>query len=320
MSGANRVLHDLNLIRVFLAVWDTRNLSVAGQRLSLTQPAVSHALRRLREAFHDPLFVRVPGGMIPTEMATRLYRPLSQAVRTIQHAVQDSGRFDPASAQRVFRIAMSDVSEFFFLPALMGWLAEAAPAVHVKVVQLNPATVLQAMRTGEVDVTLGFVPELEDEVTSHRLLTDSFVCLVRTGHPIVQDAGGVPDLGSLGYVYANTTATGHQLTERWLTEIGVKRQIVLRLGHFTAAPSVVRVTDLAVIFPESVARMINGDGAFALLPLPPGLPEIEVRVHIHGHFQDDQGIRWLRDSLIELFADDRHLASIQPGTAAMARQ
>lgn len=306
MSAANRTLHDLNLARVFIAVWDTRNLTDAGNRLSLTQPAVSHALRRMRDTFNDPLFVRAPGGMMPTELATRLHAPFSQALRMIQHAVQDSAGFDPATADRTFRVAMSDVSEFFFLPALLRWLTAAAPSVHLRVVPLDPATVIQSMKAGETDLTIGFIPDLEDEVTSHHLFTDTFVCLVRAGHPITRMRAQEPDLGSLGYVYGGTTAAGHQLAERWLTEIGLKRQIVLRLGHFTVAPGVVRETDLAVIFPESVARLINGDGAFALLPLPPGHPVVDIRVHLHTHFGGDAGICWLRDTLLSLFANGRH--------------
>lgn len=297
-----------------MTVWDTRNLTDAGNRLNLTQSAISHSLRKLRETFNDPLFVRASGGMMPTELATRLQKPLAQAMLIIQHAVQDSAGFDPAVAQRVFRVAMSDVSEFFFLPALMRWLAEAAPAVHLRVVPLNPATVLQAMKAGEVDLTIGFIPDLEDEVTSHYLFTDSFICLVRSGHPIAQVRKSDIDLGSLGYVYGSTTAAGHQLAERWLTEIGIKRQIVLRLGHFTVAPSVVRESDLAVIFPKSVAELINADGAFALLPLPDGHPIIDIRVHVHEHFEGDAGIRWLRDTLMQLFPNGRHPPSTKRPT------
>ena len=309
MNPTNRSVPDLNLLRVFLTVWDTRSLTRAGQRLRLTQPAVSHALRRLRETFHDPLFVRAPGGMVPTALAARLHRPLSEALQMIHHAVQDSEQFNPASAQRVFRVAMSDVSEFFFLPALMGCLAGEAPGVHLRVVLLDPATVTQAMRAGEVDLALGFLPELDGEVTSHFLFRDGFVCLVRAGHPILRSKGPA-DLGSLGYVHAATTATGHQLAERWLSDVGVQRRIAVRLGHFTVAPSVVRATDLAVVFPESVARLINTDGAFALLPLPAGHPVIDIQVHTHNHFQSDAGIRWLCDTIVRLFADGPHASGV----------
>ncbi len=302
MNRTNRVFADLNLLRVFLTIWDVRSLTVAGQRLGLTQPAVSHALRRLRETFGDPLFVRVTNGMVPTETATKLHPPISEAFQIIQRAVQDSERFDPTTAQRVFRVAMSDVSELYFLPALMTWLAQAAPLVRIEVVQLAPATIEQAMRAGEVDLTIGFVPGLEHNVNSHLLFTDSFVCLVRAGHRITETQA---NLAQLSYVYASTNATGHQLAERWLTEIGIKRQIVLRLGHFTVAPSVVRDSDLAVIFPKSVARLINQDGAFTLLPLPPGQPTVDIMVHTHTHFRGDLGISWLRDTLIARFSDGR---------------
>lgn len=214
MNRTNRVITDLNLLRVFLAIWDARGLTVAGQRLGLTQPAVSHALRRLRETFDDPLFVRVTHGMVPTEAATRLHLPISGALQIIQRAVQDTERFEPSTAQRVFRIAMSDVSELYFLPAMMPWLAEAAPLVRLEVVRLDPATVEQSMRSGEVDVTLGFLPGLERDVISRTLFTDSFVSLVPAGHPILRTAPGEARLEALGYVYASTSATGHQLTEQ----------------------------------------------------------------------------------------------------------
>jgi DNA-binding transcriptional LysR family regulator len=314
MNPTNRIFADLNLLRVFLTIWDVRNLTVAGQRLSLTQPAVSHALRRLREAFDDPLFVRVTSGMVPTEAATRLHPPLSEAFQIIQRAVQDIERFNPATAQRVFRVAMSDVSELYFLPSLMTRLARDAPLVHLRIVPLDPTTVAQAMRAGEVDITIGFVPGLERDIISHSLFTDSFVCLVRAGHPITRIPMTGEHLGqeltALGYVYASTSATGHQLTEQWLTDIGVKRQIVLRLGHFTIAPSVVLGSDLATIFPESVARLINARNEFAILPLPPGRPLIDIMVHTHMHFRGDLGIQWLRDSIVAQFSDDR-----RPGAA-----
>jgi DNA-binding transcriptional LysR family regulator len=316
MNLANKALPDLNLVRVFLAVWETRSLTAAGQRLSLTQPAVSHALRRLRDAFEDPLFVRTAAGMKPTEMATRLHRPLGEALQIIQRAVQDSERFDPATAQRLFRVAMSDVSEFFFLPRLMVWLAATAPGVHLEIVPLNQATVIQAMRAGEVDLTIGYVPELDDEygdeVTSCHLFTDSFVCLVRAGHPAI-GAGGDVDLGALGYIYASTTAAGHQLAERWLGETGPRRRIVLRLGHFTIAPSIVRRTDLAVIFPQTIAQLMNEDGSFVLLPLPAGRPVVDIRVYTHQHFRGDAGTRWLQEGLVALFAHGRDRPGAEEG-------
>jgi DNA-binding transcriptional LysR family regulator len=116
MSKPNLGIADLNLPRVFLAIWDLRSLTARRDRLGLAQPAVSHALRGLRNLFEDPLFVRAPNGMMPTDAACRLYPPLAQAFAIINEAMQQLAKFDPATAQRVFRMSMSDISEFYFLP------------------------------------------------------------------------------------------------------------------------------------------------------------------------------------------------------------
>ncbi len=298
----NTRLADLNLLRVFLTIWEERSLTDAGQRLGLTQPAVSHALRRLRDTFNDPLFVRSPNGMVPTETAMQLYPPINEAIRIIQRAVKDRERFDPLTDRRVFRLSMSDVSEFYFLPRLMTHLKQAAPHLRLEIAQFTPATIALAMRTGAVDLTIGFVPGLEDDIDSYQLMTDTFVCLVRAGHPVTRSKTTPQSLTELEYVYADTNATGHRLIEQWLTETGFKRQIVLQSGHFTVAPSVVRDTDLAVIYPKSVARMINRNNEFALLDLPPDQPTVEIMIHTHISFRGDLGIRWLREAMIGLFA------------------
>lgn len=253
MKHTNSGLPDLNLLRVFLAIWDLRSLTAAGERLGLTQPAVSHTLRRLREQFDDPLFVRTPQTMVPTEAAVRLHGPLDEAFGIIMQAVQAHGRFDAASASRVFRVSMSDMSEFFFLPPLLAALDRSAPGIRFEIVPLPAESVGAAMRAGELDLALGYVPGLGDGCVSDHLFDDEHVCLLRTGHPL-------------------------------------------------AARKVMK-EDLAVIFPRSIAERLNRARIFRLLKLPFDLPPIDVRVHTHARFASDAGIRWLRTTLIEMFAE-----------------
>jgi DNA-binding transcriptional LysR family regulator len=302
MNQTNVAQIDLNLLRVFLAIWDLRSLTAAGARLDLTQPAVSHALRRLRDLFGDPLFVRSANVMAPTEAAARLHGPIDQAIGIINRAVHDHGAFDPATAERIFRVSMSDVSEFYYLPPLLAELEKIAPGVRLDIVQLSASSVGAAMRAGEVDLALGFVPGLDDGCVTDPLFSDGFVCLVRAGHPSARKSLSVPVLRALRYVYADTNATGHQMIEQWLSDSGIKRQIGLRIAHFTAAPEIVRKTDLAVIFPRSVALRINREKSFCLMELPFDLPAVEVGVHTHSHFGSDLGILWLRKTLVAMFA------------------
>jgi DNA-binding transcriptional LysR family regulator len=305
MKLANASKLDLNLLRVFLAIWEQRSLTAAGVRLKLTQPAVSHALRRLREMFDDPLFVRTANVMTPTEAATRLHGPIDQALGIVNRAMHDHGAFDPATAKRIFRVSMSDMSEFYYLPSLLAELERVAPAVRLDIVPLSAGSVGAAMRAGEVDLALGFIPGLEEDVLTDALFSDGFVCLVRAGHPIARKSLTIPALRSLRYIYADIGATGHQMIEQWLSDSGIKRQIGLRIARFTVAPEIVRKTDLAVIFPKSVAVRFNQEKAFCLMNLPFDLPTVEVGVHTHSHFGSDLGIRWLRKTLVTMFAQTR---------------
>ena len=296
-------LADLNLLRVFLAIWDLRSLTAAGARLGLTQPAVSHALGRLRRTFDDPLFVRAPGGMVPTDAATRLHAPLGQAFGIINRALHEHAAFDPATADRAFRIAMSDVSEFYYLPPLLGWLGTAAPGVRIETVQVGAGAAGAALRTGEIDLVVGYVPGLDGDCVSERLFMDAFVCLVRAGHPAGGGALTVEGLGGLRFVHADTNASGHRMVEQHLAGLGIVRRHAVRTAHFTVAPEIVGSTDLAVLFPRSVAERVNRGGGFCLLELPFVMPDVEIAVHSHSHFAGDLGIRWLRGRLVAMFGE-----------------
>jgi DNA-binding transcriptional LysR family regulator len=301
MSEMNAGL-DLNLLRVFLAIWDLRSLTAAGDRLGLTQPAISHALRRLRDRFDDPLFVRAANRMLPTDAAVRLHEPLDQAFGIINRAIQERVAFDPKMTQRVFRVAMSDVSEVIHLPRLMARLVGVAPLVRLDVVPLAVDSIVGAMRAGEVDLAIGYLRNLDGECVSKTLFADKFVCMVRRDHPMGRSKLTKDNFVDLRYIHAGTSAPGHQMIEQWLAETGIKRQIAVRLGHFTVAPDIVRDTDLAVIFPEILARQLNGAKAFRLLKLPFDLPPVQIMVHTHSRFASDMGINWLRDTLVSMFA------------------
>lgn len=293
---------DLNLLRVFLTIWDLRSLTAAGDRLGLTQPAISHALRRLRDRFDDPLFVRSANRMLPTDTAVRLHEPVAQALGLISRALQERTSFDAGTSQRTFRIAMSDVSETYYLPRLMAKLSRAAPQLRLDIVPLALDAIIGAMRSGEVDLALGFLKPLEGECDSHALFDDRMMCMVRAGHPHAGSRLTKAAFANLRYVHAGSSAPGHQAVDQFLTDAGIKRQIAIRVGHFTVAPDIVRRTDLAVIFPESLGRQMNSASAFRLLSLPFDLPPVEIKVHSHPRFASDKGIAWMRDLVVALFA------------------
>jgi DNA-binding transcriptional LysR family regulator len=219
----------------------------------------------------------------------------------INEAVQQLAKFDPATARRVFRISMSDMSEFFFLPPLLALLDREARGIRIEVVNVPVESVSAAMRAGEIDLALGYVPGLDAGCVSQTLFVDEHVCVVRANHPLGKSRPTREDLAALRYVYASTNATGHRMVEQWLDELDLKRDVVVRLPHFVVAPQIVMNTDLAVIFPKSIARRFNRGKAFRILPLPFALPAIEIKVHSHTQFANDPGVAWLRETLFAMF-------------------
>lgn len=293
---------DLNLLKVFIAIWEVNSLTVAADRLALTQPAVSHCLRRLRELFDDPLFVRTAGGMQPTAAAMRLHGPIDRALTLITGALQQHTAFEPGSSTRRFRLSMSDMSEFFFLPPLLAAHQGSAAGIRYEVVQVPLPLVEGALRAGEIDLALGYLPGLSGECQAQPLFEDEHVCMVRAGHAAAQQALTLQGVRALDYVCASSRATGHSQIEDRLLALGIDRHIALRLPHFTVVPEIVRSTDLAVIMPRSIAERYNHGGAYELLALPFALPPIDIQLYSHQRFEQDAGIGWLRSTMVAMFA------------------
>lgn len=290
---------DLNLLRVFCAIWDLRSLTAAGDRLGLTQPAISHALRRLRDRVGDPLFVRSTNRMLPTDAAIRLHEPFDRALTIIARAMQERTAFDPMTTERSFRIAMSDVAEVFALPRLMTTLARIAPNARVDVTPLQPVASVNALRSGEIDLAIGHLRDTDEGCVSRDAFNDRLVCMVRSTHPLAKGRLTRKNFGELRFFYARMTGPIHQMVEQWLIESEARPRIAGR-GHFTVAADIVRATDLAAIFPEAVARGLGRPRDFRLLSLPFDLPPIEVKVVSHSRFAADMGITWLRDVVVDV--------------------
>jgi DNA-binding transcriptional LysR family regulator len=283
---------DLNLLRVFFAIWDLRNLTAAGDRLGLTQPAISHALRRLRERFGDPLFVRVANRMLPTDAAVRLHEPLDQAFELLNRTLQSGVAFDPRVTERTFRVAMSDIAEVYILPRLIHELSRISPFVRVDVLPLLPESVVSSMRSGEIDLAIGAVSVSDKDLISIDTFVDRYICLVRANHPIVKSKLTRSNFAKLRFCYARTSSLIYQSAEKWLAGENARPRIAVR-GHFTTAPEIVRHSDIAAIFPRRLALDLHRVRDFGLLEIPFDLPPMEVKVHSHARFANDTGIKWM---------------------------
>jgi DNA-binding transcriptional LysR family regulator len=297
---------DLNLLRVFDAVYSARSVSRAADRLGLTQPAASQALMRLRLLLGDALFVRAAGGVAPTPRAERLAVAVQQALGTLEQALQEASQFDPAESHATFRLHLSDIGEARFLPPLMAALREQAPGVRLEAAPLPHADITPALDTGKIDFALGFLPSVVDTQRTP-LLADRYIILVRSGHPMLTRGAAEPvsidQLRTLDFV----AVASHAQTLRLLQTLGLNDRLRLTAAHFLALPAIVRETDLGAMMPRNIATGFVKDGGHAIVELDmQALPERDFTVSLHWsrRFEATASHRWMRQLLVALFADN----------------
>ena len=290
---------DLNLLRLFDAVFRTRNVSRAAELLDLTQPAASQGLTRLRTLIHDPLFMRAAGGVQPTPKAQRMAEPVRQALAILEQALGESAGFDPATSQRTFRLHMSDIGEGRFLPELMMALREQAPGLRIETLPLPRAEITAALDSGRIDFAFGFLPMVKD-TRSTELLRDRYIVLLRKGHPFTRRRRSAQPLmerlRELEFVAVRT----HAETLRILQLSQLQDRLRLTTEHFMVLPSIVRATDLAVVMPRNIARGFARDGGYSIVEPDFPLRDFGVSLHWSRRFEKEPGNQWLRQLILRI--------------------
>jgi DNA-binding transcriptional LysR family regulator len=287
---------DLNLLVIFVAVLDERSVKTAARRLGLTSSAVSHALARLRQHLHDPLFVQTRGGMVPSERAQELSTPVRRCLVELGDALTRRPEFDAACARRSFSLATSDYGEWLLVPPLMRALARAAPGVDINV-QAIPSDPARALESGAVDLVVCLERHLAPSLHRQQLLTDRFVCVVRTGHPATR--GRLTLQRYLGLQHAVVSPQGQRsnFVDAELERRGHARRVVLRLPHFMVAPFIVAETDLVMTLSEQLVHHLRPKLGLRVIAAPIELPSFRYVMGWHERQHDDSAQRWLRAQL-----------------------
>lgn len=298
---------DLNLIPYLVAMDDARNVSLAAQALEVSQPRVSSALARMREYFGDPLFVRTAHGMEPTPRALALIPAARAALAHVQQAMLDTQQFDPATTNRTFSIALSDVGEIVFLPRLLQVLAERAPAANVRSLSLPPAELEDGLAAGEVDLAMGYFPDLSgNNFFQQRLFSHRFVCLMRSNHPLAKAPLTLDAFLRYGHAVVRAEGRSQEILEQYLRSQRIQRRAVLETSHFMSLPMILSRTDLIATVPHAIGFAYASEHASIMMAPPPlPLPRIDLKQHWHRKFHHDPRTTWLRGIVAELFNDER---------------
>lgn len=289
---------DLNLLHVFQAVHAARSVSRAAETLGLSQPAVSHALTRLRLQLHDPLFVRAPGGVAPTPRADQLARQVATAMQLLDVAMHESERFDAAHSRRRFTLHMSDIGADEFLPLLMADISAQAPGVRLEAVQLAPEAIAPALDEGRLDLAFGYLPGLAGTEQA-KLLTERYVVLLRRGHPLARRLRDRAALEQLDFIVVRS----HTEPAKALQLLGLESRIRLALPHFMVVPAILAATELAVVMPLRPALRFAQRHDLQVVEPDLGLPPFPVALHWTWRQTHDAGHKWLRERALAMRFD-----------------
>lgn len=284
---------NLNLLVALDAMLDEGTVTAAARRLGVTQSAMSHSLRQLRELVDDPLFVRGAGGLMPTPRAEALRRPVRRALLDLQHALRDPPSFDPSTAQRRFGVGAGDYIALTVLPRLLERSLDT-PGLDLDVVPFVAAETSQ-LATGELDLVLAaFVPPAPG-LRRAAVFTDDFVCLVRRDHPSVRRRLTLRQFARLPHVLISPTGSGTSPVDRQLAAHGLQRRVALRIRYFLAAPMVVASSDLVLTAPRRLGEAFARHFALEIHEPPVALDSFTVEQVWHERFDADPGHRWLRE-------------------------
>ncbi|CAN1211151.1 LysR family transcriptional regulator [Tumidithrix helvetica PCC 7403] len=285
---------DLNLLVVFDALMQERNVTRAAMRIGLSQPATSSALARLRHLFDDPLLVKTPSGMQPTPKALQLSEVLRSALWQIQSAMTEPERFLPETSERVFRLGMSDYAEMVFLPKLMQQLSHQAPHLQLQVRATDRQEVLTLLDEDRIDLAIGFHPQQAAWHQKQELFKERFVCVCRQNHPSVRSPLTLETYLAASHLLVSLREDPIGRIDRNLAEQNLQRHIALSIPHFLLTGFILAQTDLLAALPERLARVWMELQPLQVLPLPIPVSGFAVSMLWHTKNQNELGHTWLR--------------------------
>jgi DNA-binding transcriptional LysR family regulator len=296
---------DLNLLRVFDHVMSEGSLTRAASALAMTQPAVSHALRRLREAVGEELFVRVAHGVRPTPRAEALWPQVRQALAQLRQALAP-GDFDPRRDAVQLRLAMADATAAVLAPGLVSLIEAERLQVNLRLLPLTTRDPRRLLEGGDADLAVGYFPELVTTIVaqgpdSHlhhaRLYDTRYVCVMRKGHPLAKRALTLDDYVQANHLLVSFSGRPRGYVDQALAAVGRQRRVLLAVNQFFAAGRVVARSDLLTVLPEGFIEATGYSQDLVTRELPLTLDPVHVEMIWHLRHDADPAHRWLREAV-----------------------
>jgi DNA-binding transcriptional LysR family regulator len=303
MSSPQSATLDLNLIPVLDALLRERNVTRAAEELNMSQSTMSHALKRLRLFFHDPLFVKTGTGMQPTPRALELTPTVLSVMGSIRSDLLIHAGFNAATARRRFSMCMTDMGEFIFLPRLVERLRDVAPDCTVRVLQIPPKQIAPALESGEADLALGSLYAVPEGLFQQQLFTRTFVTMVNRECTHIGETISLEQFFAMEHIVVSLSGKTEESYDSVIDDYGRKRRIYLTTPHFLTVPLMIeRNPKLIATVPRELAAAFSRLQAVRLVETPLTLPGFAIRQHWHPRYHHDAANSWLRKLVMDVFA------------------
>lgn len=293
---------DLNLLLAFDALMAQGSVTRAAETLFISQPAMSHALNRLRTFFGDPLLVRTPQGMLPTPRAQRLHLGVQQALRLLEQQLSDEEVFEPSQSKRRFVLCTTDYVECVLIPPLIQRLKRLAPGVTIEIRILRDTLPEAELASGEIDLVLGFdeYMQVPGYLGKETWLTEPLAGLVRDTLPLAQERITLAQLIAMPHVFHSPLGTSEASLDRYLKSLGFGRTISVNSQSYMSAAAIVSQSDHLLVLPSMVAELLASHWPLKSLPLPEDVPDYHLNCVWHPVHAQQPALIWLKALMKEL--------------------
>lgn len=289
---------DFNLIKVFRWLMIERQVSKAAQRLHISQPALSHSLKRLRALFEDPLFVPVGRQMKPTPLAEQLATTIEQIWQTLESGLAGLEQFHPATTERTFRLVVSASIEYAMIEPIYQRLKQAGEGLKLEVAELTHQDYLQPLAEREFDMVIGFAnsQHLHKSLVSEPWFSDPLFCLSGTELTASKSPMTIDQLLSKGHVYTSSWGHSQLLVDQWLGKYQRERHIAIQVPSFMAVPPLLIHHPLYAVVPSTVCDFLTRGNHLVAHPLPEALT-VHYCLTRHPLYRNDPALNWLVNEL-----------------------
>lgn len=290
---------DLNLFVVFDAIYCEGNITKAASALNLSQPAVSHALGKLRNNFDDALFVRKGNEMRPTAVAKNVIADVREALHQLQVCLVQSRQFEPLTSRKHFTLSLHGLLEATYLPLLMQSLSNESPHINLQSSRrVRRSDLENKLACGDIDLAIDTLLPVSENILHTQIEQDKMVVVARNNHPALDKQLDIATYLAQDHVLVSSRSTGPGLEDFELSRLGFHRKIALRCQHAFSACRIITSNDMLLTLPQSSAIMYSQLLNISIHTLPVDIPRTDVHLYWHINVDKDPANKWLRNKMI----------------------